>query len=129
MGNHTAGHLINEYATLLDAQRQPGQSALDILDKAVARAKTSPGFSPDVEFESADPDHPDRVHPDFDQWTDPHQKAVLGMLLIEAFAPNGLADLPRYEPMLDADDPNEEMACDAWRDEICRPFTARYTLC
>ena len=57
----------------------------------------------------------------------PHPKAALGMLMVEAFAPNGLADLDRYRPMLEDVDPEAgEAADDAWWAEVCEPFRLRY---
>jgi hypothetical protein len=128
MGNHTAGDLINAYATQFAAQRTDGETALDVLDKAVKAAKSSSGFTPDVEFEASDPDRPGYTHPEFTFWTDPHPKAVLGMLMVEAFAPNGLADLPKYTPASDSEEDSDD-AYDLWETEVGSPFNRRYELC
>lgn len=125
MGNHTAGDAMGRAAQIAIAKREPGRTALTILDELC-----EPYRGCDAEFESSDPTRPGHVHPDFDSWCDPHPGAGLGMLMVEAFAPNGLADLPRYAPMLDSDDPAaEEAACDAWFREIEEPFSKRYQFC
>ena len=129
MGNHIAGDLIAKFAAVFANQRGAGEKAIDLLDRAVAQAKAVPGFSPDAEFESSDPNDPRCVHPDFDSWRDPHPKAALGMLMVEAFAPNGLADLPRYQAMIGLTEGDEEAACDAWCAEVNKPFRSRYGLC
>ncbi|HRQ47934.1 MAG TPA: hypothetical protein PK725_13360 [Rhodocyclaceae bacterium] len=121
MGNHAIGNAVGPQAEEAVRARRPGESALAILDRLC-----NPWRNTDAEWESADPANPACVHPEYDQYTDPHPKAALGMLMVEAFAPNGLADLPRYEPMFDADDPNEETATDAWWDEVYTPFKQRY---
>ena len=53
--------------------------------------------------------------------------------MVEAFAPNGLADLPRYQymvPQLRPDDvydkSMDDAACDAWWSEVYTPFKQRY---
>lgn len=124
MGNHAAGRAMEQAALEAVARRQPGESALGILDRIC-----EPWRNCDAEFESTDPNDPDCVHPEFDQSIDPHPKAALGMLMLEAFAPNGLADLDRYRPMLDADDADEAVACDAWWAEVYTPFRQRYEFC
>lgn len=133
MGNHIAGYAIGLAAELALATRQPGETALELLDRSCEAHR---GI--DAEFESTNPKNPDQVHPDFALNTDPHPKAALGMLMVEAFAPNGLADLPRYEAMLgceeDAEDQDAaEAACDAaydlWDAEVYQPFRARYGFC
>jgi hypothetical protein len=124
MGNHVAGQAIGRAAEVLSLRRQPGESALDILDRICG-----PYYACDTEFESEDPANPGQVHPDFDSYTDPHPYAALGLLMLEAFAPNGLADLSRYSPMLDAGNPREEAACAAWRAEVYGRFNARYGFC
>lgn len=134
MGNHTAGRLIADYAAMLVQTRGPDQSALDVLDAAVAKAKANPGFSPDAEFESQDPNDPTSTHPEFIMDTDPHPSSPLGMLMLEAFAPNGTADVERYRPMLEGtpdgeEDEAEETACERFWEEVKDPFRARYGLC
>lgn len=129
MGNHVAGRAIEQAATLLVSRRQPGETALALLDKACKGHRNT-----DAEFESTDPDNPDQVHPEYGNSTDPHPKAPLGMLMLEAFAPNGVADQPRYAAMLGSDDPDddgeaEEAAYDLWSAEVYEPFRARYGFC
>lgn len=121
MGNHSVGKAVGPQADAVLLARMPGDTALAILDRLC-----NPWRNTDAEWESTDPNHPTQVHPEFDKLTDPHPKAALGLLMVEAFAPNGLTDLPRYEPMLDADNPNEEAACDAWWAEVYTPFKQRY---
>lgn len=121
MGNHAVGFAVGPQAEDALRARQPGETALAILDRICGRWRNT-----DAEWESFDPTNPDCVHPEFDHFTDPHSKAALGVLMVEAFAPNGLADLPRYAPMLDADDTNAETACDAWWAEVYTPFKQRY---
>lgn len=121
MGNHSAGYAMEQAAVDAVARRHPDESALSILDRIC-----EPWRDCDAEFESTDPNNPDCVHPDFDKSTDPHPMASLGMLMLEAFAPNGVADLERYRPMLDGDGDAEETACDAWWAEVYDPFKQRY---
>lgn len=121
MGNHAVGNAVGPQAEEAQRARLPGESALDILDRLC-----KPWSNTDAEWESIDPADPTRVHPNCEKFTDPHPDAALGMLMVEAFAPNGLADLSRYEAMLNADDPGEEVACDAWWAEVYTPFKQRY---
>jgi hypothetical protein len=130
-----AGDLIAKFAAIQSAQRRPGDKALDLLDKAVAEAKSVSGFTPDAEFEASHPTQAGIVHPILADWTDPHPLAPLGMLMVEAFAPNGLRDLPRYwfANGVPDDYPDgeclEEEATEAWWTEIKEPFRDRYGLC
>ena len=123
MGNHAVGQAIDRAAQQAVLSRKPGERALDILDRMC-----TPFRGADAEFESTNPDNSDQVHPEFDDCRHPHPKAALGMLLIEAFAPNGLADLERYSPML-SDGPDADNACDLWWEEIREPFASRYEFC
>ena len=137
MGNHTAGALINNFAVQFAKDRRPNETAIEILDRAVKAAKASPGFSPDCEFEASDPYNPGMKHPLIDEWRDPTPAAILGMLMVEAFAPNGLRDLPRYAMMglpkrwkdIPAAQKAHEDAVDAWWEEVNEPFRKRYGLC
>lgn len=126
MGNHSAGYAMDRAARLAVSNR--GQrSALSILDDVC-----SPYRGCDAEFESQNPDEPDEVHPLFDNSTDPHPQSPLGMLLVEAFAPNGLQDLGRYSPFLDdaaRGTDAEEAAYDHWESEVYKPFRQRYGFC
>jgi hypothetical protein len=135
MGNHTAGDLIANYAAFFSEHRKPNEAALDVLDRAVAKAKVTSGFSPDAEFEASHPTEAGTVHPIIGNWTDPHPLAPLGMLMVEAFAPNGLRDLPRYwwttgftDDYPDAERLHEE-AYFHWSEEVYEPFRKRYGLC
>lgn len=128
MGNHAVGFAVGPQAEDAVRARQPGESALEILDRICDKWRNT-----DAEWEAFDPANPTCVHPEFDSFTDPHPKAALGMLMVEAFAPNGLADLPRYQymvPQLRPDDVYDESmddaACDAWWSEVYTPFKQRY---
>ena len=123
MGNAAVGREIDIAAHTAVLHRQPGESALTILDRICSRHRGC-----DAEFESEDPGNPQNVHPDFDRSTDPHPKAPLGMLLLEAFAPGGIADHVRYAPMLHGEE-GEEEACEAWWSEVYDKFRARYDFC
>lgn len=92
---------MGKMAEVLVSRRLPGESAIDLLDKIC-----KPYANTDAEFESEDPENLGCVHPDFDSYTDPLPKAALGMLMLEAFALNGVADRERYEPMFDSDHPD-----------------------
>ena len=136
MGNHTAGAMIAKNAELAWVQLRPGMSALIALDHAVESARRSPGFTPDAEFEASHPTKPGQVNDVFNDWRDPHPASPLGMLMVEAFAPNGLRDLHRYWPMIGGAEPNDkanEAACDTatehWWREVNEPFRQRYGLC
>lgn len=124
MGNHTVGLAIGKAAEAAIANRRVGETAISILDRIC-----EPYRGYDAEFESEDPDRPGYVHPEFDDYRHPHSKAALGMLLLEAFAPNGIADLLRYQPMFTETGPAEEVACDDWWSEVREPFAARYEFC
>lgn len=124
MGNHDAGLAIGLAAEAAVGNRKEGEAALSILDRIC-----KPYRGCDAEFESRDPENPHNVHPEFDDFRFPHPKAALGMLMLEAFAPNGLADLPRYQPMLGEPGEQEIAACDAWWDEVRDQFTTRYEFC
>ena len=47
--------------------------------------------------------------------------------MLEAFAPNGIADQQRYAPGFD--DRDDGTALDALYDEVERPFSTRYDFC
>lgn len=129
MGNHTAGELANTNVLIALANRKADEPALSVLDRAMEKTKAASGFSPDAEFEAADPNNPGHVHPDFHDYRYPHEKNPMGLLLVEAFAPNGLADLDRYINPDDLDDDQEEELTDRIWDEIITPFSDRYGLC
>ena len=118
--------LAAEFAVI---NRTSSQSAIDILDRVC-----EPWRNCDAEFEASDPNAPYHIRPDYDRYTDPHPKAALGMLMVEAFAPNGLEDLPRYQYMLprtrdpkEPYDPDRDQATvDAWYRDVGDPFKSRY---
>ena len=131
MGNHAVGNAVGPQAEDALRARQPGETALSILDRICNRWRNT-----DAEWESFDPENPDCVHPEFDSFTDPHPKAALGMLMVEAFAPNGLADLPRYQYMISElreddtyDESADDAATDAWWAEVYEPFKQRFNFC
>lgn len=136
MSNHMSGDLIAKFAAIYSANRDSLETPLGILDRAVAKAKSVSGFTPDAEFESSHPIKPGLVHLHVNNWTDLHPEAPLGMLMVEVFAPNGLRDLPKYWPMARGAEvgnasevAEEEKACDLWYAEIGDPFRKRYGLC
>lgn len=108
MGNHTAGELIVTHVRYLTEHRT-NESALELLDLAIARAKESSSFSSDVEFDD-----------------DNHTDTPLGKLIFEAFAPNGLADIPRYNEL--NEDEDEYEAFDELYEATYGAFSARYEL-
>jgi len=114
------GRTIGTLAEEAVRNRQPGETAIAILDRICM-----PYSNSSADWKAEDPACPGRVHPDYGSYTDPHPKAALGMLMLEAFAPNGVADLPRYRPMFDAEHPDES-AYDAWWAEVYEPFQDRY---
>ncbi len=121
MGNHSVGKAVGRMADEALRGRRDGESAIEILDRICTPYRNS-----DAEWDAADPADPTKTHPEFVAYTDPHARAALGMLMLEAFAPNGVADRERYAPMLDSDDPDEEVACEAWWAEVYEPFKQRY---
>lgn len=122
MGNQSIGNAMHRAAQEAVRCRQPGETALDLLDRVC-----NPYRNRDAEFTSTDPDDPTAVHPEYDDYRDPHLKAPMGMLMLEAFAPHGVVDLERYAPMLGCEDADaHEAACDAWWEEVCVPFRKRY---
>jgi hypothetical protein len=124
MGDHHIGREMGLKAEAALAKRRPGATALDMLDRIC-----EPHRGRDAEFESEDPRVPGNVHPEFDNYTDPHPKAALGMLMLEAFAPGGVAAMDRYDGM-GSDDPDEdEAATDRWFAEVYEPFRERYGFC
>lgn len=100
MGNHTAGRYVVMAATIMAERRQAGETALEILDSAVAMAKENYDYSDDTEFDDA-----------------AQPGAPFGDLLTEAFYPN-------YEANPDSDDDGDQ-----WYDLVYAPFKARYGMC
>jgi len=127
MGNHDLGRSIGREAQICFERRQAGERAIDILDRICK------GRGGDAEFEAEDPQNPGYQHPDYGNYTDPDPKAGLGMLMVEAFAPNGLKDLPKYDGVLgvplNATSEQQKAAdhsSDLWWAEVYRPFKERY---
>lgn len=131
MGNHDLGRQIGIAVQIAYERRLSTETALEILDRYCA------GRGGDAEFEAEDPNHPGNIHPSFDDYRDPCPDAGLGMLMVEAFAPNGLADLPKYQGVLGyiqsgvaeidrALEADAETSVDLWNEEICEPFRKRY---
>ncbi len=121
------GRAIGWMAHELVVLRKPGDSALDILDVICA-----PHRGTHAQFAAWDSDYPGSAGHGFARYTDPHPEAWLGMLMVEAFAPRGLADLPRYRAMLDGSSrlapgtDAAEVAYLAWWSEVYVPFRTRY---
>lgn len=123
------GRAIGWMAHELVVLRKPGDSALELLDLICA-----PHRGTHAQFEAWDSDRPGRTGRAFERYTDPHPAAWLGMLMVEAFAPHGLADLPRYRPMLHGPKSSHlapgtaaaEAAYLAWWSEVYVPFRTRY---
>jgi hypothetical protein len=125
MGNHVAGQAVGLAAEHALSTRVEGETAMAILDRVCRKYHGA-----DAEWESEDPAKPGSVHPDYEAYTDPHPKAALGMLMIEAFAPNGLADLPRYAPMIESEEQDvADAAYDLWWAEVSEPFDKRFGFC
>jgi hypothetical protein len=124
-----AGRTMGWMAHELVVLRRPGDSALEILDLICA-----PYRDTHAQFEAWHSDLPGRMGDAFERYTDPHPAAWLGMLMVEAFAPHGLADLPRYRAMTEArrgarlapGGAAAETAYLAWWSEVYVPFRMRY---
>lgn len=118
MGNHQAGSAMGRMAAQLIDRRKPGETALQLLDTIC-----EPWRACDAEFESEDLANPGQVDPRAEDYRLP--PLALGLLMIEAFAPHGLADLERYQ----AADPEDEEATDTYWLEVIEPFDKRYDFC
>lgn len=116
MGNLTAGFEMALAAEIGSKSRVPNGSALDLLDQIC-----EPYRNFDAEFEYAN-EH-------FNYLTDPHPHSALGMLMVEAFAPNGLNDLDRYSAMISSNSAESEVAKQNWNIEVYKPFNNRYGFC
>lgn len=129
MGNHKVGRSVGPLAEEAVRTRRPDETALDLLDRLCR-----PWRGSDAEWEAFDPAHPDRAHPEFGSYTDPHPNAALGVLMVEAFAPNGLADLVRYRYLVQSlrdvaipyDEAQDLATLDVWWSEVYEPFKQRY---
>jgi hypothetical protein len=125
MGNHTAGKAMGRAAELVIARRLPTDTAVSLLDIICG-----PYRGCDAEFEAEDPARPGFTHPSCHDFRYPHKDMALGLLMLEAFAPNGIADLDRYRSAMDsADDNVSEQADEDWWNEVCDPFRNRYNFC
>ncbi len=122
MGNNTAGQSMAAAAeeAVRSRPQRSDVTALALLDKICEPYRGS-----DPNFAAVDPKRPGRTHPDFPDYRRPHRGAALGMLMLEAFAPNGLADFKKYQLRADFSE-RDEMAADAWWDDVGKPFRARY---
>lgn len=116
MGNHQAGHAMGLMAQMLYERRRPGESALQLLDVIC-----EPYRGCDAEFESTNPQNPSQVGDPADYRYPPWG---LGQLMIEAFAPNGAADVERYRGLDLEDD-----VYDTFYEQVIRPFAERYEFC
>lgn len=115
MVNQQTGRVI-AFAAAAAIQARGADTALDILDRICDGHEGR-----EVEFETENPDDP------FANFTDPHPEAPLGMLLLEAFAPEGVAARDRYAPMMgQGDEDATQAATDAWFSEVYEPFCERY---
>lgn len=100
MGNHSAATAMIQTALAVNTRRTEGDTALAILDLAC-----KPYTNCDAEFDGREyPGEP------------------FGDILIEAFAPHGLADKDRYLQDIDREGESE-----TWWKEVKEPFKARYT--
>jgi hypothetical protein len=117
MGNHAVGTAMGHAAQEAVRNRNSEETALAILDRICEPYRDS-----DAEFEVDSSDH------EFESYTEPHKNAALGMLMVEAFAPNGIADLPKYIQMNNKRSTQGERndAYDHWSQEVYDPFKARY---
>jgi len=129
MNDRAVGRRMGWMAHELIVLRKPDDTALAILDLICA-----PYRNTHAQFDAWSSDLPGRMGEAFMRYTDPHPDAWLGLLMVEAFAPHGLADLPRYRPMLDAARGERlapggaaaEAAYLAWWSEVYVPFRTRY---
>lgn len=124
MGNHFVGRAIGLGAEAELKRRLPEETALEILDRLCELYRGS-----DAEFGAEDPGQPGRIHPVYSDYRHPHPDSALGMLMLEAFAPHGMDDLPRYRAMLVNDRDgveDKEQASEAWWCEVRDAFANRY---
>ena len=57
------------------------------------------------------------------------ESPALALLILEAFAPNGLADLAKYSSYDDEDDEDDTDDEDAFYKEVYSQFSERYAFC
>jgi len=120
MGNNRLGATFAKIAETMVARRREGETALEILD-AAAEAAEIRGM--DMDFDGQDmSDEP------------------LGRLLFEAFSPNGVADIERYDAVSQSIDDGEleygspehdaaQAEFDAMDEAVYGEFRKRYELC
>jgi hypothetical protein len=131
MGNHDLGRRIGAAVQVAYERRLPYEPALSILDRFCK------GRGGDAEWEAEDPKRPGFQHPEIGHYTDPDPAAGLGMLMVEAFAPNGLKDLSKYHGVLGYTPTGNtkadvklvaaaEQSADLWHKEVYAPFKKRY---
>lgn len=114
-----AGFAI-ERALVLTARAAPGGDALGWLDGVCQRYKGAPA---DFSVVGCDRMLPRPANePVWRDYRHPHPKALLGHLMVEAFAPQGAKALPRYLPLLSGDAQAEAL----WASEVLQPFMTRY---
>lgn len=110
MGNHSIGRAFAAIVETALERRRPDESALDILDMAAEKTDIR---GADAEFDDArNTDQP------------------LGKLIFEAFAPNGIADIPLYDRLNAGDELNaDDVSFDELYDATYGAFRKRYDLC
>lgn len=110
MGDPELGRSIALAADAACRHRQPGERAIQILDRICQPHERS---APD--FRAVDPHYPGRPHPKLTSYCDPHPDAALGMLMIKAFAPTCMPTLADHQRSPDSH----------WRG-VVRKFYVRY---
>jgi len=125
MENRTIGTRMGLAAQTALLARAKGESALSILDKIC-----SPYHGLNADFDAWDPADARSQHPVIRSHLDAHPQAALGMLMVEAFAPDGLADLAQYQPAFDKTTAGtwseRDDALDLWYVHVEEPFRKRY---
>jgi len=134
----TAGRAIGLAAEKAVRDRKGGESAFDILDRICRPYEGEMVHTADFWM----PQH-DRERRGYNSYSDPHPNAALGMLMLEAFAKNGVRSITRYKLMMEyislSNDQSiegrqrsDELIEDAednealWKQEIFQPFFERY---
>ena len=100
MGNHTAGTAMAKAAEIALRLRRPEDKALELLDLICEHWRGC-----DAEFDDY-------------AFLDGIESPALALLILEAFAPNGLADIAKYS--------SDE---DAFYEEVYSKFSERYAFC
>ena len=104
MGNHTVGTAMAKAAEIALKLRRPEHKALELLDLICEHWRGH-----DAEFD------------DYAS-LDGTESPALALLILEAFAPNGLADLAKYSS-------DDEDDTDAFYEEVYSQFRERYAFC